>query len=70
MKEDNYLYDWVFRYNAYTKNWCATNRDNYNHLFSKQNSDSVLKSSSIETLIEVINKIEGDIKNIDSILNK
>ena len=70
MKDDNYLYDWVFRYNKYTKNWCAANRDNYNDLFSKENSNNVLKSSSIETLIELIDKIEGDINNIDSILNK
>jgi hypothetical protein len=70
MKENNYLYDWIFRYNSYTKNWYATDRSNYNHLFSKENSEKVLKSSSIETLIEIISKIEGDINNIDQILNK
>jgi hypothetical protein len=66
----NSLYDWVFRYNSYTNNWCATNRDNYNLLFSNTNSDKILKSSSIETLIEIINKIDGDITKIESILNK
>jgi hypothetical protein len=70
MNENNYLYDWIFRYNEYTKNWCAVGRSNYGDLFSKEDSNRVLKSSSIETLIEVINKIEGDINNIDSILNK
>jgi hypothetical protein len=67
---ENSLYDWIFRYNSYTNNWCATQRDNYHDLFSDVDSDEVLKSSSIETLIEIINKINGDINNIKSILNK
>lgn len=70
MEDNNYLYNWVFRYNPYTKNWCATDRNNYNDLFSKESSDNVLKSSSIETLIEIVSKIEGDVNNIDLILNK
>jgi hypothetical protein len=67
---ENSLYDWIFRYNSYTNNWCAANRNDYNDLFSNVNSDRVLKSSSIETLVEIINKINGDINNIESILNK
>lgn len=70
MEDNNYLYDWVFRYNSYTKSWYATNRSNYNDLFSKKDSDKILKSSSIKTLAEIIYKIEGDINNIDLILNK
>jgi hypothetical protein len=70
MKENNDLYNWVFRYNPYTKKWYATDRSDYNDLFSKEDSEKVLKSSSIETLIGIISKIEGDIKNIDLILNK
>jgi len=67
---ENSLYEWVFRYNNYTNNWCAVQRDNYQDLFSDVDSDNVLKSSSIETLIEIIKRINGDINNVKSILNK
>lgn len=70
MEKNNELYDWVFRYNPYTKKWCATTRENYPKLFSKEGDDDILKSSSINTLVEVINKIGGDIENVNSILNK
>lgn len=54
-----HLHDWVFHYNTYTGNWDATTRSNYNALFNGKNSE-VLSSKDIWTLIEIINRTNGD----------
>lgn len=64
------LYDWIFRFNPLDNFWYAAKRDNYNDLFSDIQSKNVLKSSSIKTLTEIINKTDGDIKKINSLLKK
>lgn len=56
------LHGFLFTYNEYSQKWCAATRDNYAELFS--GGDNVIKSSSIETLIALINKFDGDIKKI------
>lgn len=63
------LVNWVFIYNVHTENWQATLRDNYNMLYSDIGNSKVLKSSNIDTLIELIIKTDGDIKKIKKLLN-
>lgn len=50
-----HIADWVFHYNIYTKKWEAAKREHYVELFSGDKGN-VLKSSSISTLIEIINR--------------
>lgn len=68
--ENEALYDWIFRYNCHDKSWYAAKRENYNDLFSDLSSKNILKSSSIKTLAEIINKTDGNIKKINSLLKK
>lgn len=60
------LYDWVFSYNPYTRKWRAAKRENYNELFS--GGDTIISSSSIDTLIEIIIKTGGDISKADKLV--
>jgi len=66
----NNIHDWIFHKNCYTNKWCAVKRDNYNLLFSNYNSPLVLKSSSIKTLEDLINKTDGDEKAISKLITK
>lgn len=62
------LEGWVFVYNTYTNKWMASKRDNYYDLFSNISSDKVLKSSNINTLIEIIIKTQGEKTKIKKLL--
>jgi hypothetical protein len=58
MNKEN-LYGWVFMYNPYKEQWMAATRDNYFLLTSDSDNKAVLKSSRIETLVELIAKTNG-----------
>lgn len=60
IRKMEHLYDWVFNYNPYRKEWRAVKRDNYHLMFSNGNYRDVLKSSDINTLFEIISKTNGD----------
>jgi hypothetical protein len=53
---------WVFTYNDYTKTWMAATRENAPLMFNDFNSDKVIKSKSIDTLIEILRKTKGNPK--------
>lgn len=55
-----HLQNWVFHYNTYTSQWAAIPRELYNEYWSDLKLVGVLKSSKIETLISLINKVKGD----------
>jgi len=59
----NNLYGWVFTKNTYTNKWRATNRDNLLN-FWDNSFDLVIESSDISTLIEIIEKNDGDIHKV------
>lgn len=58
----DYLYPFLFRYNTYNKQWIAST--NEKDLWNDLNSEEVISSSKIETLVELINKYQGDIKKL------
>lgn len=58
----DYLYPFLFRYNSYNKQWIAST--NQIDLWNNLDSDIVLMSSDINTLVELINKYQGDIKKL------
>jgi len=49
-----------------TKNWSAIPRDKYQEYWSNPKTTTILKSSDIKTLIELIGKGEDFIKTIKS----
>jgi hypothetical protein len=58
------LYGFVFWYNHFEKNWFAIPREGYTEFFSgKYDNSKIIKSGSIDTLIELICK-EIDLDSI------
>jgi hypothetical protein len=66
--ETPYLYDWIFHYNGYTKSWAAIPRDLYTQYWDKHDYPNVLKSSKLETLLELLHKSKGDIDVINKLM--
>ena len=64
------LYGWVFTYNPMEDRWKATNRDNYFKLWNENYHEAILKSSNIDTLIEIIIRGKGDLKTVLELINK
>ena len=62
------VHGWVFIFNDYTNKWYASKRENYSDLFSYIDSDKVISSSEISTLVELINKTDGDLEKINALL--
>lgn len=65
----NNLHDWVFHHNQYTNLWYAIPRESYNQYWSDNNLKEVLKSKSIDSLISLINKTNGDMDAINKLTN-
>lgn len=53
------LYGYVFHFSNYTGLWNAIPRDQYNQYWDNSKTDGVLRSKSIETLVEIIQKTNG-----------
>ncbi len=70
MKNDmSYLYDWTFHYNHYTKQWAAVPRDVYNQYWDKYDLPGIIRSSKLETLLELLHKSKGDVDLLNEIVN-
>lgn len=69
MNEEN-LYNWVFHYNPYTKNWNAIPRDHYLDYWDGTSQDKIIKSKSFSVLQEIILKTDGDPKLIKKLIKK
>lgn len=66
MKNKN-LNDWIFNWNCYTEQWRAVKRDDYKELFNNNNSPLVLRSSRFQTLVDLINRTDGNKEKIESL---
>ncbi len=66
MKNNN-LYGWVFTFNPNTDVWNATPNDNYFALFNGHN-ERVISSKEITTLMDIINRTNGNIEGINKLL--
>lgn len=64
------LQGWIFTYNSYTEKWMAAKRENYTKLFSDMSSSDVLKSSSFNTLQELIIRTGGDQTKLKRLVNE
>lgn len=54
------FYNWVFHCNPYTKQWAAIPRELYNEYWSNYELEGVIRSSKFSTLLEIIQKTEGE----------
>ena len=62
MKNKENLYDWLFHYNPYRKVWVAFKREDYQEYFNNKNHG--IASSSVNTLVEIIEKTNGDTEKL------
>jgi len=68
MQDREYLNNWVFHFNGFTNNWYAIPREHYLEYFQNSKSKNVLKSSDINTLLEILHKVKGDASLVKSVL--
>jgi len=61
---------WLFHKNAYTNKWHAAKREDANLLFNDIHNPKVLRSSSITTLEELINRTDGNESQLNALVNK
>ena len=64
----DYLINWVFIFNPFTKLWNAVPRDKYLEFWSDHDHADVIKSSKIETLLALLQKTEGDGSKIHKVV--
>lgn len=55
-----YLVNWVFHFNPYSNTWVAIPRDKYNEYWDNYNHPDILRSSNINTLLELLHRSKGD----------
>ena len=59
------LYDYLLHYNSFENTWNAVPRDKINDYWNNRNTEGVLKSKDIKTLIEMITRGDDFIKSIE-----
>lgn len=65
---NSHMQDWVFHYNIFTHTWAAIPRECYNAYWSDYNHPEILRSSDINTLIELVGKIKDNPAFLDKIV--
>jgi hypothetical protein len=64
---DDHLFNWVFHFNPHTSLWTAIPRDLYTDYWSNYDIKGVLRSKSINTILELLQRSKGDLDLIDQI---
>jgi len=54
------FYNWIFHFNPYTKQWAAIPRELYNDYWSNYELEGIIRSSKFSTLLDIIQKTEGE----------
>lgn len=68
MTNKDELYNWLFHYNPYVKSWVAFKREDINKYFNGE-LQNVLTSKKQITLVEIIEKTNGDEAEIKKLLS-
>jgi hypothetical protein len=70
LKQDlSYLQDWVFHYNSFTEQWAAIPRESYDQYWNDYKNAAVLRSKTLNTLLELLHKAKGSTDVIEHIIN-
>ncbi len=67
MINDNILYNWLFHYNYHIKSWAAFKREDASKYFNGE-LQNVLTSKNHSTLVDVIQRTDGDEAKIKKLL--
>jgi hypothetical protein len=68
--EKEFMNDWLFHYNPYTKIWSAFHRQDMVKYFNGEKTSTIIQSNKQSTLVEIITKSEGDLKKIKKFINE
>jgi len=69
-QKKEYLYDWVFTYNPYDNSWNAFKREEFPNYWGFENPPkSLIKSSSVNTILMILDRIKGDPNNLGTVLD-
>ena len=60
----NNLYQWLFHFNPYKETWFAFKREDYVKFFNGDSSVKTVASKNINTLVELVEKTDGDLSKI------
>lgn len=63
----SYLEDWVFHYNSFNNEWAAIPRGIYNGYWNDYRHPDVLRSKTLNTLLELLHKTKGDKQAIEKL---
>lgn len=64
-------YHWLFHYNAYSSTWTGFHRDDNNAYWNgTEPIYAIIRSSKIETVVEIINKTEGKKTLLDELTRR
>ena len=67
-KQDlSYLEDWIFHFNSFTEEWAAVPRETYNEYWNQHNHPDVLRSTNLNSLLELLHKSKGDREVIEKL---
>ena len=66
--KNEFLWNWVFQYNPYTDKWNAFTREDYVAYFNGGEVKSLVSSSKLDTVVEILNRSEGDFKRMEKLL--
>jgi hypothetical protein len=61
------LFNFVFHYNYHTKLWNAIPRESYMQYWSSISDNTILKSRSFNTLVDIIQRTSGNMALIDQL---
>jgi len=64
------LFDWVFHYNHHTDVWTAIPRDYYVHYWNGRSEERMVRSRSIQTLVDLITRTQGDRNKIEQLVRE
>lgn len=66
--ENQEVSNWVFNLCPVTNSWRAVKREHYNDICNSFGSSNVIKSKDINVLIELINKTNGNIPEMNKLM--
>lgn len=66
----DYMHDWVFHFNPYSKLWNAIPRDLYSKYWDNFELEGVLRSRDVNTLFDLLHRAKGSVDLIHQITNK
>jgi hypothetical protein len=65
--DNAHLHDYVFHYNIFTRRWAAIPRECYQGYWSDMTHPGIVRSSSFETLVDLVKRISVDPQFLDKI---